>query len=82
MYVVQSDVSLNERLDSSTRKVNALILSHTMKVESQVQQDVCNVCSSPMHHAMVYPSLGNQEGISEQVNGMDQFRKPFSKFIP
>ena len=77
MYEVQNDVSLNARLDSLTRKVDALVLSQTMKVESQVQQDACNVAASPMHNAMVCP-LRNQEGISEQVNAMNQFRKSFS----
>jgi len=40
MYKVQSDVSLNVRLDSLTHKVDALVLSQTMKAESQVRQDV------------------------------------------
>ena len=78
MYEIQNDVSLNTQLDSLTRTVDALVLSQIMKVESQVQQDACNVCACPMHNAMVYPSLRNQEGISEQVNAMNQFRKSFS----
>jgi len=78
MYEVQSDVSLNTRLDSLTRKVDALVLSQTMKAESQVQHNACNVCATPIHNAMVYPSLANQEGISEQVNAMSQFRKSFN----
>ena len=70
MYEVQNDVSLNTRLHSLTRKVDALVLSQTMKAESQVQQDACNVCASPMHNAIVCP-LGNKESISEQVNDMN-----------
>ena len=72
MYEVQSDVSLNARLDSLTRKVDALVLSQTMKAKSQVQHDACNACASPIHYAMVCP-LGHQEGISEQVNAINQF---------
>ena len=71
MYEVQGDVTLNARLDSLICKVDALVLSQTMKAESQVQQDACNVCASPMHNAIVCPSLGNQESISEQVNDMN-----------
>ena len=66
----QSDVSLNVRLDSLILKVDALVLSQTIKVEIQVQQDVCSVCASPMHNAMVCP-LGHQEGMSEQVNALN-----------
>ena len=57
-------MSSNARLDSLTRKVDALVLSQTMKAKSQVQHDASNVCASPMHNAMVCP-LGNQEGIRE-----------------
>jgi len=68
---------LNARLDSLTRKVDALILSLTMKAESQVLHYACNVCASPTHNGMVCP-LGNQKGIREQVNAMNQFRKSFN----
>jgi len=40
-----------------TRKVDELVLSQTMKAESQVQKDAYNVYASPKHNAMVCPSL-------------------------
>ena len=70
MYEVQDDVRLNARLDSLIRKVDALVLSQTMKAESQVRKDAYNVYASPKHNAMVCP-LGHQGGISEQVNAMN-----------
>ena len=66
IYKVQGYVSLNARLDSLTRKVDALILSQTMKAESQVLHYACNVCASPTHNGMVCP-LGNQEGIVSKL---------------
>ena len=85
IYEVQGDLSLNAQLYSLTRKVDALVMSQTMKVESQVQHDACNMCTGLMHNAMVCPSLENQESISKQGNVMNQFRKsfnsPYSKLI-
>ena len=69
---------MNAQLYSLTRKVDALVMSQTMKVESQVQHDACNMCTGLMHNAMVCPSLGHQESIREQVNVLNQFRKSFS----
>jgi len=60
MYEVQGDVSLNAWLDSLTHKVDTLVLSQTMKAESQVQHDACNVCASPMYNTMVCPFLGTK----------------------
>ena len=49
----------------------------TMKAETQVQQDVCSMWASPMHNAMVC-SLKHKEGMSEQVDALNQFMKSFN----
>ena len=47
-------MSLNVRLDSLTRKMDALILDQAMKAESQVQHDICSVCPSSMYNVIVF----------------------------
>ena len=78
MYEVRSGSDLEIKIESLSRKVEALALDKTMSSVNQVQSEGCSLCASPMHSAQTCPSMcGYSESHPEQINALNNFRKPF-----
>ncbi|XP_058181219.1 uncharacterized protein LOC131299654 [Rhododendron vialii] len=78
-YEVTEDFDVRAKLDSLTRKVEALTLSRTMESANQVQREVCSLCASSMHTTQTCPSMvGHSEYCAEQVNALNNYGKSFT----
>lgn len=78
LYEVKEDTDMRIKLDSLTRKVEALALSRTMESANQLQREVCSHCASPMHTSQTCPSMVEySENFTEQANAINNYGKSF-----
>jgi hypothetical protein len=81
---VKEDIELKMKIDTLTKKVDALVVSKSINVVNPFHVDCCSICASPMHLAQTCPSLSAfVESPMEQVNAFNDFSKqsngPFSE---
>ena len=56
LHEISSDTSINMKLDALTRKIEALTMSKPIEPVLSVQNEVCNVCASPIHPTSQCPT--------------------------
>jgi len=70
------------KIDTLTKKVDALVVSKSINVVNPFHVDCCSICASPMHLAQTCPSLSAfVESPMEQVNAFNDFRNPMDPFL-
>ena len=82
VYEVKEDSDLKIKLESLTRKVEALALNRSMESANRVQNDICSHCASPMHTTEMCPSMvGYSNPFVEQTNALNNYGKPFGSLF-
>lgn len=65
------------------KKVDALTLQLSRNTASSMPKEVCSMCASPMHTTQACPySRGYSSSILEQMNTINDFRKPMDTPFP
>jgi hypothetical protein len=83
LYEVE-EADLRLKLDSLTRKVEALFVSRSVNSANLPPNEGCSLCTNPLHMTQNCPSLSTlTQSSMEQVNAFNDFRKqiggPFSE---
>src|SRR5436853_4269469 len=69
LHEISTDMSINLKLDSLTKKIEALALAKAIEPVMSIQKEVCNFCASPMHPSSYCPSQpAYPEQYPEQAN--------------
>ncbi|XP_021834176.1 uncharacterized protein LOC110773973, partial [Prunus avium] len=77
MYEVRSDSDLGIKIESLTRKVEALALSQNMNSVNKIHTEICSLCCSPTHSEQTCPSSHGYAENNEQANALNYYRNQF-----
>src|SRR3954470_19903580 len=71
LHEISSDTSINMKLDALTRKIEALTMSKPVEPVLSIQNEVCNICASPIHCTPQCPTYQTYpDQFPEQANVM------------
>jgi hypothetical protein len=78
LYEVKEEANLRLKINSLTRKVEALSVSRSVNSTNFSPSEGCSLCGNQMHKARNCPYLSSfTESSVEQVNAFHHFRKQF-----